>query len=456
MEISVWRGFVMKKRFSIILIVCMLFSLFACGSPQSVEVNRALPEEEVTEAVVEETATADVSEEEITEEEKKTEQVVVSSGELFAGHETIYAPPMTEDSTFEIFYLDVGQGDASCILCDGQAMLIDGGAGSESDKIYSFLKAHDIGHLDYIVATHPDADHIGGLAGALNYATVGTAYCTVKEYQSEPFNDFLKYLGQRDAQITVPKAGETFYLGCAKVTIVYPEAGETRTDNTSIMLRIQYGETSFLFTGDCEIRDEAAALSTDYDLKSDVLKVAHHGSGSSTGPLLLKYVRPKYAVISVGGTNNYGHPTETVLTRLRQWKVSLFRTDMQGDIHCTSNGADIIFDVEKNADIDTYTAAGGYQNYLDAQAAAAAEASKPSEIPLVEQTPQPTEEDLEKTTPEEPEARVTYIANLNTKKFHKPTCASVDRMNEANKWYFTGTREELINQGYDPCKNCNP
>ena len=129
---------------------------------------------------------------------------------------------------------------------------------------------------------------------------------------------------------------------------------------------------------------------------------------------------------------------------------------MQGDIHCTSNGADIIFDVEKNADIDTYTAAGGYQNYLDAQAAAAAEASKPSEIPLVEQTPQPTEEDLEKTTPEEPEARVTYIANLNTKKFHKPTCASVDRMNEANKWYFTGTREELINQGYDPCKNCNP
>lgn len=377
---------------------------------------------------------------ETTIEETTSEPATEPSVETTLATEPI--PVRTADSTFEIYFLDVGQGDAACVICDGAVMLIDGGNKSNSSLIYSFLKSHNIQHLDYIIATHPDADHVGGLAGALNYATAGTAFCTVSAYDAEPFKDFIKYLGYRDCELSVPNSGDSFYLGCATVTIVYPDSGVTKTDNTSIALRIEYGDTSFFFTGDCESDDEIAILRSGYDLKSDVLKVAHHGSKYSSTSSFINAVAPTYAVISVGGNNNYGHPTDDVLSRLKGTGVTLFRTDIQGDVHCTSDGSKVSFDVEKNADFDTYLAAGGYQNYLEELAA--------QETEPVDRTV-PGEGD-----PDETEARVTYIANTNTKKFHYPTCSSVDQMKESNKWYFTGTRDELIELGYDPCGRCHP
>ena len=338
-----------------------------------------------------------------------------------------------------LYYLDVGQGDAACVLCDGEAMLIDGGPNSESDKIYSFLKSHNVKRLNYIVATHPDADHVGGLAGALNYAEVDTVFCTVTQDDSEPFQDFLKYLGQRE--ITVPNAGDTFYLGCSKVTILYPESDTTRNDNTSIVLRIEYGDTSFLFTGDCELGDEETILLRDNNLRSNVLKVAHHGSKNSTSDELLQQVEPQYAVISVGGSNTYGHPTDEVLHRLKNRGVALFRTDINGTIHCSSDGKSVSFDVEKNADIDAYITAGGYILYLEELAAKEAEQVAERSI---------TDSDDK----EEPE--VSYIVNTKSGKFHYPNCSSVNQMKESNKWYFTGTRDELIEKGYEPCGRCHP
>ena len=359
-------------------------------------------------------------------------------------------PVITEDSSFEIYYLDVGQGDAACVICDGHAMMIDGGNNSESSLIYSFLRSHEITYLDYIVASHPDADHIGGLSGALNYADVGVAFCTVTEHDTETFQDFTKYLEKRGREITIPEPGETFFLGCSKVTIVYPEAGITRSDNTSIALRIEYGDTSFFFTGDCESENEVALASGDYPLRSDVLKVAHHGSRYSTGTAILAAIQPSYAVISVGGDNTYGHPTEEVLSRLQSLGTVLFRTDIQGDIHCVSDGTTVTFDVDRNADFDTYLAAGGYQNYLDELAARETE-SPTSEEPSDRTTP-------EGTDPQETEAHVTYIVNINkdSLRFHYPDCPSVSQMKEKNKWYFTGTREELIEMGYVPCGRCHP
>lgn len=378
------------------------------------------------------------------------ETIAPSTEEIIETEAPTNPPVITEDSTFEIFYLDVGQGDAACVLCDGHAMMIDGGNNSESSLIYSFLRSHEITYLDYIVASHPDADHIGGLSGALNYADVGTAYCTVTEHDTETFKDFTKYLGKRGRTITVPEQGETFYLGCAKVVIMYPEPGVAKSDNTSIALRIEYGDTSFFFTGDCENEDEPAITSSGFELKSDVLKVAHHGSKYATGAALLDAVKPSYAVISVGGDNTYGHPTEDVLTRLHSDSVTLYRTDIQGDVHCVSDGTTITFDVERNADFDTYLAAGGYKNYL-------------KELEARETQPPTTEQLPDRTTPgnEDPietEARVTYIVNINrnSQKFHYPDCPSVGQMKEENKWYFTGTREELIEMGYSPCGRCHP
>lgn len=380
-------------------------------------------------------------------------------------------PVITADSTFEIYYLDVGQGDSSCVICDGHAMLIDGGNKSASSKVYSFLRSHELPYLDYIVATHHDSDHVGGLAGALNYASVGTTFCNVANYDSEPFQDFLKYLSQGNGTITIPNAGDTFYLGCAQVTILYPNPGEILSDNTSIVLRIQYGDTSFLFTGDSEVEDEAAILSSEYELTSDVIKVAHHGGKSSSTSSFIDSVAPSYAVISVGGSNTYGHPAEEVLSRFKDRNLSLYRTDIQGDIHCTSDGSKITFDVEKNSDFDTYLAAGGYKNYLKELEAARATEPPATEAPATKPTttnPPETKETTVTVTPTEKIAPSTnsdstsngsscnYIANTNTHKFHYPTCSSVKQMNENNKWYYDGSRNDLIAMGYSPCKKCNP
>lgn len=348
-------------------------------------------------------------------------------------------PP--EDSTFEIYFLDVGQGDASVILCDGDAMLIDGGIPSNSSMIYSFLQSHSINYLDYIVATHPDADHIGGLSGALNYAKVGTAYCTIGTHDSEAFSDFVSYLEKQDVSITVPEAGDYFDLGSAKVTILHPEHGISYSDNTSIVLRIEYGETTFLFTGDAEIEDEEALLFKDAQLYSTVLKVGHHGSSSSTTEPFLNAVCPSYAVISVGGNNSYGHPTQEVLSRLQAAGAQVLRTDMHGNIHCTSNGKEVTFDVEKNRSIDSFIAAGGYANML----ADAANNSTEQEIHSDDEQPPDTDGSVG-----------DYVVNTNTGKFHYPSCSSADQIKPTNRWDYNGIRDELISMGYQPCKRCNP
>lgn len=124
------------------------------------------------------------------------------------------------DSTFEVHFIDVGQADAALVLCDGHAMLIDGGNSGDSSLIYSYLKNHGISYLDVVVATHGHEDHVGGLSGALNFASVGKAYCSVTSYDSDAFDDFVKYLGKHNTTITVPKPGDTFQLGSAAVQIV--------------------------------------------------------------------------------------------------------------------------------------------------------------------------------------------------------------------------------------------
>ena len=328
-------------------------------------------------------------------------------------------PPaeLPDNSTFEIHFIDVGQGDCSLVLCDGKAMLIDGGESSESSKVYAYLKAHGIDHLDYMVATHAHSDHIGGLSGALNYASVGTAFCPVTEYDSKTFSSLVKYLGNQNVSITVPSADDTFALGSAQVQILGPQRNYDDPNDTSIVLKITYGETSFLFTGDAERTAEADILDAGYDLSATVLKVGHHGSDTSTSYPFLREIMPEYAVIQVGKDNSYGHPTEDTLSRLRDADVKVYRNDLQGTIICTSDGESVTFSTAKNESAQTN--------------------------PTVVVTP----------GTEEPDDVGEYIGNKNSKKFHLPTCKNLPA--EKNRVYLS-SRQEAIDGGYDPCGNCDP
>ena len=424
--------------------------------------------------------------------------------------------PLPADSTFEIHYIDVGQADAALVLCDGKAMLIDGGNKADSSLIYNYLKTHSVSHLDYIIATHGHEDHVGGLSGALNYATVGTAYCSVTEYDSEAFRDFVKQLSKQGKKITVPKVKESFKLGSASIQIVAVNGNADDPNNTSIMLRIVYKDTSFLFTGDAEREAEQAALNSGCKLESTVLKVGHHGSRSSTEYVFLREVAPQYAVISVGEGNTYGHPTEEALSRLRDADVKTYRTDLQGTVICSSNGTEVSFTVSKNSTADTlapaatveqlqnivkksvdkyngssdkklsgkltfsitgktevkltYTASTALkaeEEYLVSEATkqilsfimsdiSASDYSMKNEV-HADVTVNYEIQNGEQTSSSEPEPEGTdYIGNKNSKKFHYAWCSSANQIKESNRYYYTGTRDGIIAQGYEPCKNCNP
>ena len=330
---------------------------------------------------------------------------------------------IAQAGTLTVTWLDVGQGDAAVIQCGGQSMLIDGGKPEKSSYIYAWLQQHGLSYLDVIVATHVDADHIGGLSGALNYASVGTAYCPETTGTTETFQSFVKYLAQRGKQITVPTEGETFALGGAQIQILGPLHRAEDSNDNSIVLKVSFGATSFLFTGDAERAEEQDLLNSGVNLQSTVLKVGHHGSDTSTSYPFLRAVAPQYAVISVGAGNSYGHPTEAVLSRLRDAGVTTFRTDMQGEITAVSDGQTINFSTAKNAVAIASANAGG--GNADGAAGAGTTAG-------------------------------SYVLNTNSHKFHLPSCSSVETISPKNRKDVNESREQIISEGYAPCKRCNP
>lgn len=250
--------------------------------------------------------------------------------------------PVTVQADLEAHFLDVGQGDCAIILCDGEAMVIDGGPKSASSFVYSYIRnTLNRTQIDYIVSTHPHIDHVGGLAAVLNAAQVDLLLTPVLEWESEAFKDMIKYAEEQGTYIDIPNQNDTMKLGSATVTILlcWPDAIQYgRTNDSSIVLRIDYGNTSFLFTGDAEEWSEEMLLQDNVPLKADVLKVAHHGSPYSTSAWFLQEVAPRYAVISVGQGNRYGHPSEDVLDRLQEAGAVILRTDKLGTIIIKSDG----------------------------------------------------------------------------------------------------------------------
>lgn len=248
----------------------------------------------------------------------------------------------------EVHYIDVGQADSALVICGGQAMLIDGGNTDDSRLIASYLKNEGIKNLEYVVCSHAHEDHVGGLSAALSTVNVSRVFAPKTGADTKAYKNFIKKTKEQGCTAETPSAGETVPLGTGTVEFLGPVSEKGKDLNsTSIVLKITYGNTSFLFTGDAERDEEQEILDSGADLKATVLKAGHHGSSTSTTYPFLRAVMPQYAVISCEKGNSYGHPHRETLSKLSDAGTEVLRTDKNGTIIMLSDGERVIPLTEK-------------------------------------------------------------------------------------------------------------
>lgn len=244
----------------------------------------------------------------------------------------------------KVHFINVGQADAILIQQGNANMLIDAGNNDDEAFIKSYLDNLGIKEFQVVIGTHVHEDHIGSMDYIINSFKVGKVYFPKQTANTKTFESFINAVKGKGLSLTTPIVGETFKIGGAAVTILAPNSSSYEDENDySIVTMVQYGSTKFLLTGDAEAVSEMEMVQKGLNLKADVLKVGHHGSKTSTVANFLSAVSPKYAVISVGKNNSYGHPAQSTLDRLKNAGVTLYRTDENGTIVATSNGKDITF-----------------------------------------------------------------------------------------------------------------
>lgn len=257
-------------------------------------------------------------------------------------------PPVIElpvNGSLSVHFIDVGQADCALLECNGEYAMIDGGNTDDTELVTDYLAAQGVDRLSLVVGTHPHEDHIGGLPGVLKVYSADTVWTSAIPYYNGYINAFLQAARSYADELAYPKIGDTFMLGGAVITMIGPVKTDYEDVNdVSLVLMVTYGNTRFLFTGDMEQIAETDLLDSGADVKADVLKVGHHGSYSSTSYRFLREVAPTYAVISAGGSNEYGHPHDSTVSKLKNADAIIYRTDQMYNIVATSDGTTISFE----------------------------------------------------------------------------------------------------------------
>ncbi len=253
------------------------------------------------------------------------------------------------EGEIQVHVLDVGNADAIVLFCDGRAMLIDAGEYNDGEQVAQFLKEYDVAHLDYVVATHPDADHIGGMQEVLRHVTVGEYLTPLipkgQEPQTQSYKELTAYLTERRIKVTHPSVGMVRTLGTARFTVLSAAIQPEDMNDRSLVCRVEYRENRFLFMGDAGREVDTRLAAADAD--ADFLKVAHHGGNDATSAAFLNKVTPSVAVISCGVDNTYNHPHEEVLDRLANHTSAVYRTDRHGTVTVTGNGKTLSVTAER-------------------------------------------------------------------------------------------------------------
>jgi len=314
----------------------------------------------------------------------------------------------------EVHILDVGQADSILIqLPNNETILIDGGNRSDSQLITEYLEKLNIKTINYLIATHPHEDHIGGLPVIIKNFEIGKIYMPKVAANTKIYETLLEEIKGKGLKVTAGKGGENIIsTEDLKFNIIGPNSDKyDETNEYSIVTRLAFRETSFLFTGDAEKKSEEEIIERGYSISSNLLKIGHHGGRTSTSIDFLKMVKPKYAVISVEDGNDYGHPHKEVLDRLDEEGITVLRTDKLGTIRIISDGKDITFDEGISGEIE-------HNNQSE------------------------DNNEIEEKY---------FIGNKNTKVYHTPTCSSLPKPENQIIFY---TKETAEKEGFRPDTRC--
>jgi competence protein ComEC len=332
-----------------------------------------------------------------------------------------------------VHFIDVGQADSIFIeLPNAQSILIDAGNNADGDDIVRYIKKKGYDRIDYVVGTHPHEDHIGGMDNVVESFDIGTIYMPKASSNTRTFEDLLNAISNKGLSVTTAKAGVSILdTSNLQISILAPNStGYDDINDYSAVVKLVYGNASFLFMGDAEEISEREIKS---DVDVDVLKVGHHGSSSSTSSSFLKKVTPQYAVISVGKDNSYAHPAKATLDKLKSAGAKIYRTDLNGTVIISTDGNSYKIDTQKAASepvTQTTPAATSGKNNNDSSS-------------TVKPSPTSTKDNNSSG------GKIVYITETG-EKYHKSGCQYL------KKSKIEITLEEAKAYGYTPCSRCRP
>lgn len=254
-------------------------------------------------------------------------------------------PHSNSTQLMEIHYIDVGQGDAILVQVNDKNLLIDSGPKESSSNLFNYLHSLNINKLDYVIATHPHEDHIGNMYSVIKKFDIGEFFAPKVTHSSKSFERMVESLISKNKKINIFDTNTTsINLGENIYISTYSPSKKDYGNNLNLystVFRIQYGNTSFLFTGDAEKNNEDEILNSYSSIRSNVLKIAHHGSSTSTSQAFLEAVNPEITIISVGSDNSYNHPNSKILNLLNSIGTKVYRTDKDSTIILISDGTNI-------------------------------------------------------------------------------------------------------------------
>ena len=372
-----------------------------------------------------------------------------------------YKTDSSSAGQMQVHFIDVGQGDATLIACDGHYMLIDAGNNDKGTTVQSYLMSQDVEKLDYVIGTHPDADHIGGLDVVIYKFDCDTIIMPDVANDTRTYDDVVQAMKSKGYQTTYPVVGETYTLGGATFTIVAPNADYGNDMNDwSVGVLVQNGNNRFLFTGDAEEKAEEDILNNGIDISADVYAAAHHGSKTATSQAFLDKVSPTYVVISAGEGNKYGHPHAEVLNRLRAAGISVFRTDEQGTIVATSDGNDITWNCSPSeswkageptgsSDTSQNAASFGTGTSNNNSSSSVADNSSGDSTASSGSSDAGIAADTSGSTNSDSSSVMVHITDTGSK-YHSAGCSYLKKSDHEV------TLSEAKSMGLTPCSRCNP